>query len=160
LTTVVSAAPQLQEELPASGATNRMLIALLALIGLLLSAYLSAYRLGLFGTIVCGAGGCETVQNSPWAVFLGVPVPFIGFFGYGALFVVSLLALEPAFAADRRLAAVLLAGGTIGFLFTAYLTYLEYAVIHAWCRWCIASAAIATLIFLAALPELRRVRSS
>jgi uncharacterized membrane protein len=155
---MVSAAPELQEETPASSATNRMLITVLALLGLLLAAYLSAYKLGLFGTIVCGAGGCETVQNSPWAVFLGVPVPFIGFVGYGALFVLSLIGVQPAFVASRRLAAVLLAGATAGFLFTAYLTYLEYAVIHAWCRWCIASGAIATLIFLAALPELRRVR--
>jgi uncharacterized membrane protein len=157
---MVSAPPRPQEETSASAATNRMLITLLALIGLLLSAYLSAYKLGLFGTIVCGAGGCETVQNSPWAVFLGVPVPFIGFFGYGGLFVLSLLGLQPAFADDRRLAVLLLAGASVGFLFTGYLTYLEYAVIHAWCRWCIASAVIATLIFLAALPELRRMRRS
>lgn len=149
-----------EEELEVPAPTNRMLIALLALFGLLLSAYLSAYKLGLFGTIVCGTGGCDTVQNSPWAVFLGVPVPFIGFLGYGALFVLSLLALQPRFAADRRLAALLVAAATVGVLFTAYLTYLEAAVIHAWCRWCLGSAAIAALIFIATLPELRRIRRS
>jgi uncharacterized membrane protein len=140
--------------------TNRLLLALFALLGVLLSGYLSAYRLGLFGTLVCGTGGCDTVQNSPWATFLGVPVPFIGFLGYGALFVLSLLSLQPRFAMSRGIATFLLAAATIGLIFTAYLTYLEAAVIHAWCRWCIGSAAIITLIFLAALPELRRLRAA
>jgi uncharacterized membrane protein len=40
-----------------------------------------------------------------------------------------------------------------------YLTYLEAFVILAWCRWCIASAIMATLLFACALPELRRARS-
>jgi uncharacterized membrane protein len=155
---MVAAAPQLPHEAPVSAATNRMLLALFALLGVLLAAYMSAYKLGLFGTILCGSGGCETVQNSPWAVFLGVPVPFIGLFGYGAMFVLSLLALQPRFALNRSLAALLLAGATLGLLFTVYLNYLELAVIHAWCRWCIGSAVIMTLIFLAALPELQRLR--
>src|SRR2546427_4001758 len=31
----------------------------------------------------CGAsGGCETVQTSQWAVFLGMPVAFYGVVGY------------------------------------------------------------------------------
>lgn len=158
---MLEAAPeQIQEDVPESFATNRMLIALLALLGVLLAGYMSAYKLGLFGTILCGTGGCETVQNSPWAVFLGVPVPFIGLIGYAGLLVLSLFGLQPRFAAARWLAALLLTGATIGLVFTAYLSYLELAVIHAWCRWCIGSAVIATVIFLAALPELRRVRGT
>jgi uncharacterized membrane protein len=155
---VAPAPEQLHDDVAEAAPPNRMMIALLALLGLLLSGYLSAYKLGLFGTIVCGTGGCDTVQNSPWAVFLGVPVPFIGFAGYAALFVLALVGLQPRFVTSRRLATLLLAGATIGLLFTAYLTYLEAAVIHAWCRWCLGSAAIATLVFLAALPELRNLR--
>ena len=138
--------------------TNRMALALLALIGLLIGVYMSAYKFGLIGTIACGTGGCNTVQNSPWAVFAGVPVPVIGLLGYGALFATALLGLQPRFEDDRRISIVLLAGATIGLVFSAYLTYLEAAVIHAWCRWCIASAVLAVLIFLFALPELQRLR--
>ena len=43
------------------------------------------------------------------------------------------------------------------FLFSAYLSALEQFVIHAWCRWCIGSAVVATLIFLCTLPEFRRL---
>jgi hypothetical protein len=56
-------------------------------------------------------------------------------------------------------ALVLAGGATIGLLFSAYLTYLEAFVIHAWCRWCIASAVLAVLIFIFTLPEFRRLRS-
>ena len=137
---------------------NRMGLALLALVGVLISAYMSAYKFGLLGTILCGTGGCETVQNSPWAVFMGVPVPLIGLVGYGGLLVLSLAGIQPRFEDDRRIAALLLIGATIGLAFSAYLTWLEFAVIHAWCRWCIISAVLATLIFLLALPELARLR--
>lgn len=137
---------------------NRMAIALLALIGMLIAAYMSAYKFGLLGTIVCGTGGCETVQNSPWAVFAGVPVPVIGLLGYSALFTTAMIGVQPAFIEDRRIAVILLVGATIGAAFSAYLTYLEAAVINAWCQWCVVSAVLALLIFLFALPEVRRTR--
>lgn len=134
-------------------------VALLALIGVLVSAYMTAYKLGMVGSIVCGTGGCETVQNSPWSVFLGVPVPVIGLGGYGALLAVALLGLQPRFEDDRRIPLLLIAAGVLSLGFTAYLTYLEAAVIHAWCRWCIVSAILVTLVFLFILPEFRRLRS-
>lgn len=132
---------------------HRMGIAVLALIGLLISTYMSLYKLGVFGVIACGAGDCDRVQNSPWAVFLGIPVPYIGFLGYGALMAAALMGMQPGFLRDRRISAVLVAGATIGLAFSAYLTYLEAAVINAWCRYCIASAILAALIFLFTLPE-------
>ncbi|HEX2166871.1 MAG TPA: vitamin K epoxide reductase family protein [Longimicrobiales bacterium] len=138
---------------------NRMAIALFALVGVLISAYMTAYKLGLLGTIACGTGGCETVQNSPWAVFLGLPVPMIGLVGYGLLMVTALLGLQPRFEYDRRVAVVLLAAAVIGAAFSAYLTYLEATVIHAWCRWCIVSAVLAGLILLFSVPELTRLRA-
>ncbi len=139
---------------------NRMVMAVLALIGVLISIYMLMYHLGLLGSIMCGTGGCETVQNSPWASFLGVPVPLLGLLGYGALLAAALLGLRPGLVGDRRVAGVLVAGAVIGVGFSIYLTYLEMYVIHAWCRWCIASAVLAGLLFLAAIPEFTRLRGS
>jgi uncharacterized membrane protein len=136
-----------------------MAVALLALVGVLIASYMSAYKFGLLGSIVCGTGGCETVQNSPWSVFMGVPVPVIGLAGYGLLLLTSILGLQPRFEDDRRVSMVLIAGATIGLAFSTYLSWLEAAVIHAWCRWCIVSAILATLIFVFTLPEFRRIRS-
>jgi uncharacterized membrane protein len=139
------------------GVGNRMFIAVLALIGVLISAYMSAYKFGLIGEIACGTGGCGLVQNSPWAVFLGVPVPVIGLLGYGAMLAAALAGIQ-AFPSHRMVPIVLGGGATMGLLFTAYLTYLEAFVIHAWCRWCIASGALAVLIFIFTVPEFRRLR--
>jgi len=134
----------------------RQAIALLALVGFFVALYLWLHALGYGGAIKCGAsGGCEVVQTSQWAVFLGLPVAFYGVVGYVAVFGVALAALRPAALAERSW-SVLLAGLTsVGFLFTVYLTYLELFVIHAICRWCVGSAVIITLIWIVSLLSLR-----
>ena len=139
---------------------NRMAIAFLALVGMLISVYLTLHKFGYIGTLACGTGSCETVQTSPWAVFMGVPVPVLGLAGYLLVLIVALVGLQPAAVASRRVAMIIFALAAGAFLFSAYLTYLEAFVIHAWCRWCLVSAALATLIFLAALPEINRLRSA
>jgi uncharacterized membrane protein len=40
-------------------------------------------------------------------------------------------------------------------LFTIWLTYLELAVIHAICRWCVGSAVMTVLLFVLAVAEWR-----
>ncbi len=135
-------------------------IALLSLAGLFISLYLWLYKIGVIGTMMCGTGGCETVQTSPESVFLGVEVALIGVLGYAVLLLVALVGTTPA-RADARgpaLALALLSGGAVAF--TAYLKYLEFFVIGAVCRWCVASAVIILLVFLLSLLDLRRVRGA
>ncbi len=134
-------------------------IALLSLAGLFIAIYMYLYKIGKIGSLVCGTGGCETVQLSPQARFLGVEVALIGVVGYAAVLLLALLALSPRFAGlawPSQLLA-LMAGGAV--LFTAYLTYLELFVIHAICRWCVGSAVIILAIFGLALRDLRRARA-
>jgi uncharacterized membrane protein len=135
----------------------RMSAALLSLVGLFISAYLYLYKLGRIGGLACGTGGCETVQLSPWSRVAGVEVALIGVLGYAGLLGLSLAALRPGLA-GRRWPAALLAGlAGIGVLFTGYLTYLELFVIHAICRWCVASGFVILAIFAVALLDLRRL---
>jgi len=133
----------------------RQAIALLALVGLFVALYLWLHVLGFGGPIKCGTGGCDTVQTSPWAVFLGLPVAFYGVVGYSAIFVVALVALRPAALLERKWDILLVGLATAGVLFTAYLTYLELFVIHAICRWCVGSAVIITALWIVALLSLR-----
>ena len=133
----------------------RQAIALLALVGLFVAIYLWLHALGFGGPIKCGTGGCDTVQTSPWAVFLGLPVAFYGVVGYLAILVVSLVALRPAALLERKWNVVLVGLATVGVLFTVYLTYLELFVIHAICRWCVGSAVIITATWIASLLALR-----
>jgi uncharacterized membrane protein len=138
--------------------THRMVAAFLSLAGLLVSAYLYLYKLGRIGALACGSGGCETVQQSPWSRLAGVEVALIGVVGYAALLAARLVAVRPDLAARRWPSdlLVVLAGG--GVAFTAYLTALELFVIHAICRWCLASAAIITALLVVAVLDRRRAR--
>ena len=125
--------------------------AALSLIGVFVAAYLYLYKLGLIGSVMCGTGGCETVQFSAWSRFLGIEVSLIGLVGYAGLLALSLAALQGPLAGNRwpaRLLAVLSGGGVA---FAIYLTYLELFVIHAICRWCVGSAAIIVSVLVLAL---------
>jgi len=138
----------------------RMSAAVLALVGVFVSAYLLLYKMGRIGTLACGTGGCETVQLSRWSQFLGVDVALIGLLGYVTLLLLAMMGSRPAAAtqiAPSRWLAVL---SGLGVGFTLYLTALELFVIHAICRWCVGSAVIITLIFVVSLLDLRRVRSA
>ncbi|MEO8449365.1 MAG: vitamin K epoxide reductase family protein [Gemmatimonadota bacterium] len=137
----------------------RMGMALLSMAGLFVSAYLYLYKIGLIGTLACGNGGCETVQLSPQSKFLGVDVALIGLVGYAVLLGLSLLALQPRFAGSSWPVRALpvLSGGAV--LFTAYLKYLELFVIHAICRWCVASAVMVTVFFVMSVLERKRLRT-
>lgn len=137
---------------------NRMVVAVLSLVGLFVSFYLMAHSFGWTGSLLCGVGDCETVQASRWARVGPVPVSVIGVVGYAALLALALTGLQQGRRASRAIGALLLSGATAGVAFSAWLTYLEAAVIHAWCQWCVTSAILITLIFLAALPEWSRIR--
>lgn len=135
---------------------HRQIIAVLALAGLFVSLYLWLWKIGFIGTLQCGTGGCERVQTSPYADLLGVPVAFYGVAGYAMLLTTSLVGLGPRFVSRRGAALVLFGLASGGLLFTAYLNYISAVVIDAWCRWCLASAAIITAIWVTALAGLRR----
>lgn len=137
---------------------RRQAIALLALAGLFVSLYLWLHKLGLIGVLQCGTGGCDTVQASRYADFLGLPVALYGVIGYAVLFAVSLRAVQRPDAPPRRSDLTLAVLASLGFVFTVYLTAVELFVIHAVCRWCLGSAAIITVIMMLSLPPLRRGR--
>lgn len=136
----------------------RMIIAVLALAGVLLATYMYLYKVGVLASLACGSGGCDAVQNSPFASFLGVPVPLLGILGYALILGLAMAGIQPRFIEDRRIAWGLLATCATAAVFTLYLNYLEAFVIRAWCRWCIGSAVIVTALFLLALTEIPRLK--
>ena len=135
---------------------HRQIATLLALAGFLLSTYLLLQRYGLMGALVCGSsGGCETVQASRYSEFMGLPVAAYGVGGYLSLLVVGFAGLQGRWAESPAPTKWLAILSGIGVLFTVYLTALELFVIHAICRWCVASAVIITLLFVASLIGLK-----
>jgi uncharacterized membrane protein len=134
---------------------HRQALALLALVGFFVALYLWLHQIGVGGELKCGTGGCDTVQASPWAEQLGIPVAFYGVVGYAAILAAALVGLQPAWLGRRGPIILLAALATGGVLFSGWLTYLELFVIHAICRWCVASAVIMATIWIVALHALR-----
>jgi uncharacterized membrane protein len=128
-----------------------MASAALALVGLLVSLYLWLWKIGAIGVLACGDGACERVQLSPYAQIAGLPVALVGVGGYLAILAVSLTGLQEPFRRHRWPTDAIIALAGIGVAFSAYLTYLEAAVIEAWCRWCIVSAVIIVAILAAGI---------
>jgi len=133
-------------------------MALVSLLGLFIGAYLSLYKFGYIGTLTCGVGSCETVQMSRWSVFLGLPVATWGVGFYVLMLALSMVGLQPRFEDSPQLSLVMLLLTGWGVLFTAWLNYLEGFVIHAWCEWCLGSAAFVAVLFVLAIVDFRRAR--
>ena len=96
-----------------------------------------------------GSGGCERVQASDQSKLAGIPVALLGLLSYIALLVANWLRGDVA-----RAAAALIA--IVGVGFSAYLTIESITVIEATCQWCLASAAIMTLMAIVTIARLVR----
>ena len=88
---------------PDERADARLASAALATLGAAITGYLLYVREN-GGELVCSTGGCETVQNSPYAEVLGVPVAALGLAGFLGLFAAALGRGEWAGLARRRCA--------------------------------------------------------
>jgi uncharacterized membrane protein len=117
-------------------APTRLVLLVLAVLGFLISTYLTWTHFAGLAPVCTGSGqGCETVQSSRYAQVLGIPVALLGLIAYGGLIF--------SVAVWREIGIYLgLLISLVGTLFSAYLTYLEIFVIGALCQWCLASAAI------------------
>jgi uncharacterized membrane protein len=123
-------------------------------IGLLDALYLSWSKLA-HQQVICGTyKGCETVNSSPYAEIGGIPIALLGAGAY--ITILGLLYLEDSnsFWQDNGPLAIFVIS-LAGTLYSAYLTYIEIAVINAICLYCVASAIAMTVIF--ALTTLRLV---
>ena len=136
-----------------------MIVAALALAGIFISIYLTLYKLGVIGELSCTIGSCETVNTSRWSVLFGLPVAAWGLLFYLDVFGVALIGTMPRFENQPIISLVLVAEAAIGVLFSAWLTYLELAVIHAICIWCVTSAVIVLVILAVSAADLSAIRS-
>lgn len=127
--------------------TLRAASAALATIGAAIAGYLLYVR-ETGGELVCTTGGCDTVQSSPYAEVLGVPVAALALVGFVGLLVAALARGDWARLAQATLALA-------AFFFSAYLLYIQVAVIEAICQWCLATDAVTAVIATLALLRLR-----
>ena len=139
------------------------LIQLLTLPGLLIAFYLLLYHNGDL-IVVCKSGSWEDCglvsgPDAPYSSIGPVPVALIGLLGYMGIFLAIWLSdwLPPL---DNYLPELMVGLTGLAFLFSLGLTALEAFVIHAYCRYCLVSAAIVTLMLALAVSYLRQVNHS
>jgi uncharacterized membrane protein len=129
-----------------------MAIFVVAIIGMMLSAYAVTLHYSEGESKLCDINStfnCNSVNKSPWAVFLGVPVAIWGFVAYAVVFLTllkrRLLEHRLSFTAKDfwqyflYIALFMLA-------FQAYLTLTEVVFIKALCIVCLASQACTIII--------------
>jgi len=136
---------------------SRITIALIAftIIGLLVSIYMTIYKITSNDNMCIGSKDCSVVNQSRYSEIYGIPVAVIGALGYAAILAVLLLERNPGF--FKQNGTMLLFGLSLtGFLFTLYLIFLETVLIKAYCPFCITSQAAMTIIFI--LSVIRVVR--
>lgn len=114
-------------------------VAVLSLIGVGIAGYLTYVHYADLNILCLTGGGCETVQASRYAKFVGIPVPLLGLFGYVSILGSLLIPRELGRGIGMLFALS-------GFGFSMYLTWLELARIKAICQWCVASAVVMTLL--------------
>jgi uncharacterized membrane protein len=127
-------------------------MAALSFLALLVAAYLTWVKLSGTAPVCAVLSGCETVENSRYSEFLGIPVAAFGMAGAGALLAGSLLWWRRA---DRRALMLTYVAGLISLPALAWLTYLELAVIRAVCIWCVTYAVLVIATWILALMSLR-----
>lgn len=127
----------------------------LTVVGILVSIYMTVYKLTDNNAMCLGSGDCSAVNASKYSEIYGIPVALVGVFGYAAILGLHLLENRSDF--WRRNSVLFLFGlGLAGFLFTLYLIYVEFALIKALCPFCLASQAAMTLIFIVSVIRLIR----
>ena len=112
--------------------------AVVSLIGLVDSIYLTIEHLS-GRTVRCTiVQGCSTVLSSTYATYRGIPIALVGAVAYFTVFsLATLAAFEYKFAEKLLLPLV-----AAMLLVTVWLVYLQAFVIEAFCQFCLLSAAV------------------
>jgi uncharacterized membrane protein len=127
----------------------------LAVVGLLVSIYMTIYKITSDNRMCLGSGDCATVNSSIYAEVNGIPVAVIGVAGYAAILAVHYLETKRGYFSQNG--TLLIFGMALtGFLFTLWLVYVEIALIKAYCPFCIASQAAMTILFIISVIRLAR----
>lgn len=135
---------------PSIGEARRALaeraVLVLALAGIALSGYLLFNHYGLAGGGVCSISetvNCDAVNQSPYAVVLGVPVAAGGLAGFLAMFLVAYIGrFHPEGRVGQRAGQILMTLAVAGAAVASYLSYLEAFVIRVICPLCVAAFAV------------------
>lgn len=128
---------------------------ILVVIGLIVSIYMTIYKVTSNDALCLGSGDCSTVNASRYAEVYGIPVATIGIAGYFAILLVHWYEKRDKFF-EKNGPMLIFGMALTGFLFTLYLIYIEFAILKAYCPFCLTSQSAMTLIFIISVIRLVR----
>ena len=128
--------------------------ALVSLIGLADAIYLTVEHVTGQSVRCTIVAGCSEVLSSPYAVVAGVPLALVGAAAYFGVFSLATLAASGYRIAGTLLTVLVL----LMFLVSLWLFYLQAFVIHAFCQFCLLSAAVTTALTVIVLIRLSLAR--
>ena len=128
---------------------------ILTILGLLVSIYMTIFKITNNAKMCIGSHGCSIVNSSRYSEVNGIPVAVLGVVGYAAILAVLLLERRPGFFQQNG-TLIFFGLSLTGFLFTLYLIFVEVALIKAYCPFCITSQTAMTLIFIISVIHLVR----
>jgi len=126
----------------------------LSIVGIADSGYL-LQRHARGGSGFCPAYGCDIVNQGEYAEVKGIPVAAFGIAGYLALLALSVMA---AALGGRSVIRTFFILSGVGVIVSAYLVYLQVAVIKSICFWCVVSAVTMVSIFILSVLLVRKMR--
>ena len=132
----------------------RALVALVVL-GLLVSIYMTIYKVTSNNAMCLGSGDCSTVNASKYADVNGIPVAVFGVIGYLAILGVHSFENRNRFF-EQNSTLMIFGMALTGFIFTVWLIYVEVAILKALCPFCVTSQVAMTIIFMIAVTRLIR----
>jgi uncharacterized membrane protein len=128
---------------------------ILAVVGLLVSIYMTIYKVTSNDALCLGSGDCSTVNASRYSEVYGIPVASVGIAGYFAILLTHWYERRDKFFGKNG--SMLIFGMALtGFLFTVYLIYVEFAILRALCPFCLVSQTVMTIIFIISIIRLVR----
>lgn len=130
---------------------RRRIVLILAVLGLLDSIYLSWIKLSNNTAMCAGIGDCDAVNSSVYSEIYGIPIAILGALAFAAI--IGIVFFGRKLLGDNDILA-LFGLSLIGFLYSLYLTFIEVAVLHAICPYCVISAVLITAIFVIAIIEM------
>lgn len=127
---------------------------IISIIGILDSGYLSWIKIShSVEKCIAGLGNCAAVNSSTYSEVYKIPVAYLGFLAYITIFLLFFLNHRIGF--FKKSGNYFLFGITlIGFLFSIYLTVVQFAILKTFCPYCLLSAATTTILFILSITKL------
>ncbi|BFM40496.1 vitamin K epoxide reductase family protein [Synechocystis sp. LKSZ1] len=140
---------------------SRLIMGAIAVIGMLITAYLT-YVSFTGGKTACpvdattGTSGCDLVLQSAYAKVFGLPLSLFGLLAYTAMVIFALMPFLVNAETNKKqrnqieslTGRFLLIGGTAMAVFSGYLMYISFFKLNEACLYCLSSATCSLILFI------------